>query len=41
MNKNYQSPEIEMLTVDSQDIISTSFGILLPLDPASEEENLL
>ena len=38
MNKNYQSPEIEMLAVESEDIISTSYGILLPLDPATEGE---
>ena len=38
MNMNYQSPEIEMLAVESEDIISTSYGILLPLDPATEAE---
>ena len=38
MNMNYQSPEIEMLAVESEDIISNSYGILLPLDPASEAE---
>ena len=38
MNTNYQSPEIEMLEVASEDIITTSYGIMLPLDPATEGE---
>ena len=34
---NYQSPSIEILALAEDDILTSSVGILLPLDPATEE----
>lgn len=37
----YQTPELELLEVSSTDILTASFGIDLPLDPAGGEEEIL
>jgi hypothetical protein len=34
----YQSPVIEIITLAEDDILTSSIGILLPLDPANEGE---
>lgn len=37
----YQTPEMELVEVSSSDILTESIGILLPIDPAREEEEAL
>ena len=38
MNRiEYQAPKIEIIAFQSQDIITSSGGVDLPLDPASDD----
>ena len=40
MKKNYQSPEIELISICSEDIISTSPTIELPWMPVQDEDEI-
>ena len=40
MKKNYQSPEIELISLSTEDIISTSISIELPWLPLQDENEI-
>ena len=40
MKNNYQSPEIEFISVSTEDIISTSPTIELPWMPVQDEDEI-
>ena len=40
MKKNYKSPEIELISISTEDIISTSPTIELPWMPVQDEDEM-
>ena len=40
MKKNYKSPEIELISIPAEDIISTSPTIELPWMPVQDEDEI-